>query len=357
MIKIYTVFIVLCGFSIFNINIMQIGLINIEKPLLLAPMEDVTDQAFRIVCKRLGADIVYTEFVNSEGLVRLSEKTHRKMTFSEEERPFGIQIYGGEESSMEQAAKIAEDLNPDIIDINCGCWVRKVAGQGAGSGLLRDLPKMERIISTVVKSVRVPITVKTRLGWDIENIRIVEVAKMVEQTGARALTIHCRTRSQAHKGDPDFSWIPIIKSLVTIPIIANGSLDTPQKIEQTFQETGCDGIMIGRAAIDNPWIFRQAKQYLLNGTISTRPTIEDRFNLLIEHLKLSADIKGERKGVVEFRKHYTGYLKGLFQAAKIRQEMMQFTELSPALDHLSHYRQNLLSYSILHANKGIIEAI
>ena len=208
---------------------MRIGTINIEKPLLLAPMEDVTDQAFRIVCKRLGADLVFTEFVNSEGLVRNSVKTIKKMDFREEERPFGIQIYGGEESSMEGAARIAENLQPDIIDINCGCWVRNVVGCGAGSGLLRDIPKMERIISAVVKTVNIPVTVKTRLGWDAESIKIVDIAKMVEQTGAAALTIHCRTRSQAHKGEPDFSWIPKIKSAVSIPIIANGSLEYAAK--------------------------------------------------------------------------------------------------------------------------------
>jgi tRNA-dihydrouridine synthase B len=291
---------------------MQIGAITLDHPLLLAPMEDVTDQAFRIICRRLGADMVYTEFVNSEGLVRQSEKTKRKMEFREEERPFGIQIYGSEEGSMEGAARIAESLQPDLIDINCGCWVRNVVGCGAGSGLLRDIPKMERIVSTVVKNVSLPVTVKTRLGWDTDSINIIDIAQMVEQAGAAALTIHCRTRAQAHKGEPDFIWIPKVKSIVSIPIIANGSLDTPEKIVHAFKETGCDAIMIGRGAIENPWIFQQTKYFLQTESLQPPPTIEERFHVLIDHLILSTECKGERKGVIEFRKHYSGYLKGLF---------------------------------------------
>jgi tRNA-dihydrouridine synthase B len=335
---------------------MRIGKINIENPLLLAPMEDVTDQAFRIVCKRLGADIVYTEFVNSEGLVRNSEKTKKKMNFRDEERPFGIQIYGGEESSMEGAARIAESYQPDIIDINCGCWVRNVVGSGAGSGLLRDIPKMERIVSTVVKTVRIPVTVKTRIGWDAESINIVDVAKMVEQTGAAAMTIHCRTRSQAHKGEPDFLWIPKARSAVSIPIIANGSLETPEKIQNVFQETGCDGVMIGRGAIDNPWIFKQTKHFLSTGILLSCPTIEERFRLLMEHLQLSVECKGERKGVIEFRKHYTGYLKGLYGASKVRQEMMMYVDLEPTIARLLKYRDDLISHNIIQSNSNHIEA-
>jgi tRNA-dihydrouridine synthase B len=335
---------------------MRIGTINIEKPLLLAPMEDVTDQAFRIVCKRLGADIVFTEFVNSEGLVRNSLKTKKKMDFREEERPFGIQIYGGEESSMEGAARIAENLDPDIIDINCGCWVRNVVGCGAGSGLLRDIPKMERIISAVIKSVKVPVTVKTRLGWDAESIKIVDIARMVEQTGAAALTIHCRTRSQAHKGEADFSWIPKVKSVVSIPIFANGSLETPKKIAGAFQEIGCDGVMIGRGAIENPWIFQQAKHFLAAGNLLPDPTVEERFRILIEHLMLSTECKGERKGVIEFRKHYSGYLKGLFGASKVRQVMMQYNDLAPAIERLYRYKEDLLAYAAVQTNLGTMEA-
>jgi tRNA-dihydrouridine synthase B len=335
---------------------MRIGPIEIEKPLLLAPMEDVTDQAFRIVCKRLGADIVYTEFVNSEGLIRNSEKTKKKMNFRNEERPLGIQIYGGEESSMEGAARLAEELQPDIIDINCGCWVRNVVGCGAGSGLLRDMPKMERIVSAVVRTVKIPVTVKTRIGWDAESINIVDIAKMVEQTGAAAMTIHCRTRAQAHKGEPDFSWIPKAKSAVSIPIIANGSLETPEKIQQVFKETVCDGVMIGRGAIDNPWIFKQAKHFLATSEILSKPTIEERFRVLMEHLQLSVECKGERKGVIEFRKHYTGYLKGLYGASKVRQEMMLYVDLEPIMARILNYRDELFSHDIIQSYSNHVEA-
>jgi tRNA-dihydrouridine synthase B len=316
---------------------MKIGSISLDRPIVLAPMEDVTDLPFRVICKRLGADIVYTEFVNSDGLVRDSVKAKKKMEFLEEERPFGIQIYGGVEESMEGAAQIAERCDPDLVDINCGCWVKDVAMRGAGAGLLRDLPRMERIVTRIVNATRLPVTVKTRLGWDTESIRIVEVAKMLEQAGVKGLTIHCRTRDQGHKGDPDYRWIPRVKAAVNIPLFVNGSIDTPQKVEEVFRETGCDGVMIGRAAIDNPWIFKQAKQYLLSGELLTAPTVDERIDLLLEHLRLSVEFKGERKGVIEFRKHYSGYLRNLPYASKVRQELMQFIEMDPIVDLLRRY--------------------
>lgn len=320
---------------------MTLGSINIDKALVLAPMEDVTDLPFRVICKRLGADIVYTEFVNSEGLIRDSRKTKEKLRFLEEERPFGIQIYGGEELSMEGAARIAESQNPDLIDINCGCWVKDVALRGAGAGLLRDLTKMERVVRSVVDAVRIPVTVKTRLGWDSENIRIVEVAQMLEQAGVKALTVHCRTRAQGHKGEPDFSWIPRIKASVRIPILINGSIETPERIKELFALTGCDGIMIGRGAIDNPWIFRQAKQFMNSGSRAAENTVSDRFDVLLEHLRLSVEFKGERKGVIEFRKHYSGYFKGLPHSAKVRQDLMQFLDLAPVRDRILAYAEFL----------------
>jgi tRNA-dihydrouridine synthase B len=300
-------------------------------------MEDVTDQPFRLVCKRLGADLVYTEFVNSEGLVRDSAKTMRKMEFREEERPFGIQIYGGEETSMERAAAIAESYRPDLIDINCGCWVKDVAMRGAGAGLLRDVPKMERIVKSVVRNVSLPVTVKTRLGWDAESIRIVDVAKMVEDAGAKALTIHCRTRAQGHSGDPDFSWIPKVKESVTIPIIVNGGLNSAAKIHRVFEETGCDGVMIARAAIDNPWIFREAKYFFQHGETPPTPGIDERVRVLLEHLGLSIEHKGEQRAVIEFRKYYAGYLRNLPNAAKIRSELMHFSESGPIEEHIARY--------------------
>ncbi len=316
---------------------MRIGRIDIERPIALAPMEDVTDQPFRLVCKRLGADIVYTEFVNSEGVVRDSAKAMRKMEFREEERPFGIQIYGGEESSMERAAAIAESYKPDLIDINCGCWVKDVAMRGAGAGLLKDPPKMERIIRSVVRNVVVPVTVKTRLGWDSESIRIVDVAKMVEDAGAKGLTIHCRTRAQGHSGEPDFSWIPAVKNAVAIPIIVNGGLTTPEKIYQVFEETGCDGVMIARAAIDNPWIFNQAKYFSRHGEVPSQPGIDERVRVLLEHLGFSVEHKGEQRAVIEFRKYYAGYLRNLPNAAKIRGELMHFLERGPIEEHIIRY--------------------
>ncbi len=315
---------------------MKIGNFRIEQGILLAPMEDVTDPPFRLICKRLGADIVYTEFVNSEGLVRGSEKTKRKMAFSGEERPIGIQIYGGEISSMAGAAQLAESFGPDLIDINCGCWVKDVALRGAGAGLLRDLPKMEQIASTVVKAVKLPVTLKTRLGWDASTIRIVDVAKMCEGVGIQALTVHCRTRDQGHKGAVDYSWIPRIKEAVSIPVIVNGDVVTPQNVRRVFETTGCDAVMIGRGAVINPWIFRDARHHLATGGLLPEPTLEERLNLLREHFRLSIAFKGERAGVLEIRKHYAGYLRGLPGVAKIRAGLMQLTDQARVVEYLDN---------------------
>ncbi len=321
---------------------MKIGTIDIANAIVLAPMEDVSDLPFRLVCKRLGADILYTEFVNSEGLVRNSEKTKRKMIFSEEERPFGIQIYGGEESSMEGAARMADEMNPDIVDINAGCWVKNVVLHGAGAGLLKDLPKMERIVSSVIKATNKPVTVKTRLGWDENSIRIVDVAKMVEGAGAQALTVHCRTREQGHKGDPDYSWIPKIKEAVKIPIMVNGNIFTPEDVHRTFAETGCDGVMVGRGAIENPWIFKQAKEFMQTGQVQTHVTVEERVRLCIEHLKLSVQYKGDRTGMFEMRKHYSGYLRGLPNVSKVRMELMGLTDIEAIVNRLLLFKDETL---------------
>jgi tRNA-dihydrouridine synthase B len=316
---------------------LKIGTLTIEKGILLAPMEDVTDLPFRLICKKMGADVVYTEFVNSDGLVRGNAKTRKKMMFLEKERPVGIQIYGGDVDAMGGAAKEAESFHPDLIDINCGCWVRDVAMRGAGAGLLRDLPRMERLVNAVVGAVKTPVTLKTRLGWDAASIRIVEVAKMCEQAGIQALTVHCRTRAQGHKGEVDFSWIPRIKEAVSIPIIVNGDIVTPQDVEQTFATTGCDAVMIGRGAIQNPWIFRQARHYLNTGELLPEPTLEEQVALFREHLDLAIEHKGERIGVIELRKHYSGFLRGMPHVSKIRNELMQFTEAAPILEHLTRF--------------------
>jgi tRNA-dihydrouridine synthase B len=316
---------------------MKIGSLDIARGILLAPMEDVTDLPFRLICKRMGADLVYTEFVNSDGLVRGSKKTAQKMHFTPEERPIGIQIYGGDVETMGDAARLAESFAPDLIDINCGCWVRDVAMRGAGAGLLRDLPRMEKLASAVVGAVRTPVTLKTRLGWDAQSIRIVDVAKMCEQVGIAALTVHCRTREQGHKGSVDYSWIPKIKEAVSIPVIVNGDIVSPQNVKVVFDTTGCDAVMIGRGAVLNPWIFRQAKHYMATGELLPDATVEERVELLKEHLQLSVAYKGERVGVIELRKHYAGFLRGLPHVSKIRMELMQYTEAAPILDHLTRF--------------------
>jgi tRNA-dihydrouridine synthase B len=317
--------------------LMKIGSLTIEQGIVLAPMEDVTDLPFRLICKRMGADLMYTEFVNSDGLVRGNVKTQKKMSFLEEERPIGIQIYGGDVAAMEGAARLAESYCPDLIDINCGCWVRDVAMRGAGAGLLRDLPRMEQIASTVVRAVKTPVTLKTRLGWDASSIQIVDVARMCEQVGIQALTVHCRTREQGHRGTVDFSWIPRIKEAVSIPIIVNGDIVTPEDVRNAFATTGCDAVMVGRGAVSNPWIFRQAKHYLTTGALLPEPTIEERVALLKEHLLLAVEHKGERKGVIELRKHYSGFLRGMPHVSKIRNELMQFTQAEPIFEHLTRF--------------------
>jgi tRNA-dihydrouridine synthase B len=320
---------------------MKIGSIELDRALLLAPMEDVTDLPFRLICKRLGADIVYTEFVNSEGLVRGSRKTRSKMLFREEERPFGIQLYGGEPESMFGAARLAESMGPDLIDINCGCWVRDIALRGAGAGLLRDLPKMERIVSAVVKAVRLPVTLKTRLGWDAHSIRIVDVAKMCEQAGIAALTVHCRTRDQGHTGTVDYTWIPHIKEAVSIPVIVNGDILSPQDVRRVFDSTGCDGIMVGRGAMLNPWIFGQARYFLNTGELLPEAGIRDRVALLREHLDLSVEYKGERTGVLELRKHYSGYLRGFPNITRVRADLMQFNARLSIISYLDDFLHSL----------------
>jgi len=321
----------------------KLGNIELEKPLLLAPMEDVTDPSFRIICKRLGADFVFTEFVNSEGLRRGNEKTRKKLKLFDEERPAGIQIYGSDIQAMIDAAKIAEEENPDVIDINAGCWVKNVTGHGAGSALLKDLDYLEKIVRGIVNAVNKPVTLKTRLGWDFDSIKIVEVAKLVEDCGVKMLTVHCRTRSQAHKGEPDWSWIPKVKEAVSIPVILNGGVMTPEDAKRAFEETSCDGVMIARGAINNPFIFKQTKQFLSSGFYE-EISLEERVKILIDHLKLSVELKGERTGVIEFRKHYSGYLKGFYNSAKLRSELMQYYTFNEVVEHIYRYLENEKKY-------------
>ncbi|MBZ0198808.1 MAG: tRNA dihydrouridine synthase DusB [Ignavibacteriaceae bacterium] len=325
----------------------KVGKIEIEKAILLAPMEDITDVSFRLVCKELGADVVYTEFVNTEGLIRSSEKTHKKLLIVKEERPVGIQIYGANIESMVGGAKIAEVEQPDLIDINAGCWVKNVVGCGAGSALLKDPPYMQKMVEEVVKSISVPVTVKTRIGWDDESIMILDVAKRMEDAGARGITIHCRTRKAGHSGEADWSWIPKIKDVVSIPVALNGGVMTAPDVKRAFDETGADAVMIARGAIGNPWIFDEAKELMSNGFISGRVDEEKRIKTCLRHLFLAIKVKGEKRSVLEHRKFYSGYLKGMYNASKTRQAMMTFIEYAPIEDYLLNYLEELKNHKLI----------
>lgn len=325
---------------------MRIGSIELQKPLALAPMEDVTDYSFRTICKELGADLLYTEFASSEALIRDVDRTLEKIRVRDEERPIAVQIFGSAETSMEGAAAVAERANPDFIDINCGCWVKKVALRGAGAGLLQDIRKFENVVRSVLSGTSLPVTVKTRLGWDSENIIILDVARMLENLGVQALTVHCRTRKQGHSGQADWAWLEKLKNTVNMPIIGNGDVTEPEDVKRMF-ETGCDGVMVGRGAIQNPWIFAHAKQYMASGELPEPPSVPDRIALCIEHLRRAAAVKGERRGTVEFRKHYSGYLRNLPHVAKLRAELMQLEEVTAIADRLNRYRDGLSSVSAL----------
>jgi tRNA-dihydrouridine synthase B len=318
---------------------------DFRNKILLAPMEDVTEPPFRLICKRLGADIVYTEFISSEGLIRDAKKAKAKLIIYEEERPVAVQIFGANEEAMDEAARISESFNPDFIDINCGCWVKDVALRGAGAGLLKDLPKMRRIAEAVMRNVSLPVTLKTRLGWDENSIVIVDVAKMLEDIGIQALTVHCRLRGQGNKGEADWSWIKKIKDAgVSIPVVLNGNIKTPEDVKSAFDTYAPDAVMIGQGAINNPWIFNQAKSLIENGGY-TEPSIEERINVCMEHLKLCCELKGERYGTVEFRKHYSGYLRNLTGVSKFRMELMSFLELNPILEKLEIYKSSFSTIS------------
>ena len=285
---------------------MKIGNITFPKyPVFLAPMEDVTDISFRLLCKRFGADMVYTEFVSSDALIRNIEKTNRKLTISEKERPVTIQIYGRDPESMVEAAKICEEANPDILDINFGCPVKKVAGKGAGSGMLRTPELMLEITEQVVKAVNIPVTVKTRLGWDSDSKIIVSLAEQLQDCGIQALTIHGRTRAQMYKGEADWSLIADVKKnpRMQIPIIGNGDVDSPEVCKQRFDETGVDAVMIGRACFGAPWIFREVKHYLNTGEILPPEPFQWYLNVLKEQVTQSVEMIDEPRGIIHIRRH------------------------------------------------------
>lgn len=315
---------------------MKIGTLNLDHPLCLAPMENVSDLAFRSISRELGADVVYTEFTSSEALIRDIPKALRKIEISEAERPVGIQIYGGVEASMEGAAKVAESFNPDFIDINCGCWVKNHVQRCECAGLLRDLDKFERIVKATVRGTKLPVTVKTRLGWDQDSIVILDVARMLENIGVAALTVHCRTRMQGYKGFADWRWLEKIRKITSLPLIGNGDVTTAYDVRAMF-ETGCDGVMIGRGAIMNPFLFREAKHYLKTGHMMTPASLLERVTLCLRHLHLNIQYRGLKRGIMEFRKYYVGYFHGQPNIAKLRADLMQMTELEVITQRLNQY--------------------
>ena len=303
----------------------KIGNIELgEFPLLLAPMEDVSDPPFRALCKQEGADMMYTEFISSDGLIHEALKSLKKLDIFDYERPIGIQYFGGQLESMIRAAAMVEAANPDVIDINYGCPVAKVACRMAGAGLLQDIPKMIELTAAVVKSTNKPVTVKTRLGWDESTINIVEVAERLQDIGIQALSIHGRTRRQMYKGEADWSWIAKVKEnpRMKIPIFGNGDVDSPQKALENRNRYGVDGIMIGRAAIGYPWIFREIKHYFATGEILAPPSVNERIEAVRQHLRRAIEWKGEKLGLLETRTHYTNYFRGLQNVKPFRMKLV-----------------------------------
>lgn len=319
----------------------KIGNIELgEFPLLLAPMEDVSDPPFRAVCKDNGADLMYTEFISSEGLIRDAAKSLKKLDIFEYERPIGIQIFGSDIEVMKEATEIATQAKPDLIDINYGCPVKAVVCKGAGSGILQNIPKMVKMTEEIVKSTSLPVTVKTRLGWDESSKNIEEVAERLQDIGIKALTIHGRTRVQMYKGDADWTLIGKIKNnpRITIPIFGNGDVDSPEKALENKNKYGVDGIMIGRASIGYPWIFNEVKHFLKTGTHLPAPGVEERVQVCLKHLQHSIEWKGQRQGVIEMRRHYANYFKGFPNFKETRMKLVTTYEYQEVLDLLEQVR-------------------
>jgi nifR3 family TIM-barrel protein len=311
-------------------------------PLLLAPMEDVSDPPFRAVCKDNGADLMYTEFISSEGLIRDAIKSRQKLDIYDYERPIGIQIFGGDEEAMAMCTKIVDTVNPDLIDINFGCPVKKVVTKGAGAGVLKDLDLMVRLTEAVVKSTNLPVTVKTRLGWDDNTRNIHEVALRLQDVGIKALAIHGRTRTQMYKGEADWTLIGEIKNdpRIHIPIFGNGDINSPEKALEYKNRYGVDGIMIGRAAIGYPWIFREIKHFVETGTRRADPTIEERVEVARKHLIKSMEWKGPIAGINEMRRHYANYLRGLPNIKEYRNKLVRITDPKEVEAILDEIKEN-----------------
>jgi tRNA-dihydrouridine synthase B len=319
------------------IRMVRIGKLELpDFPLLLAPMEDVSDPPFRHVCKQQGADMLYTEFISSEGLIRDAAKSLKKLDIFENERPVGIQLFGSDIQSMREAALIAEKVNPDLIDINYGCPVKKIACRGAGAALLQDIPKMVKMTSEIVKAVSLPVTVKTRLGWDDTTKNVTEVAERLQDIGIKALTIHGRTRKQLYKGPADWTLIGEIKNnpRIHIPIFGNGDVTSPEVANEMKNRYGVDGVMLGRAAIGYPWIFREIKYYLANGELLPPPLLQERIDVCKTHLQKSIEWKGEKLGVLEMRRHYSSYFKGMENFKDYRMKLVTTDNYSEILETL-----------------------
>lgn len=321
----------------------KIGNIELpEFPLLLAPMEDVSDPPFRRLCKMHGADMMYSEFISSEGLIRDAMKSKKKLDIFDYERPVGIQIFGGDEEAMSLSAKIVEAVNPDLVDINFGCPVKKVVCKGAGAGVLKDIDLMIRLTKAVVNSTHLPVTVKTRLGWDTETINIMEVAERLQDVGIKALTIHARTRSQMYKGEADWNYISKVKNNpnIEIPIFGNGDVDSPEKALEYRQKYDCDGIMIGRGAIGYPWIFNEIKHFFETGEKLPEPTVSQRLEAVRQHAEWSMEWKGERLGLIEMRQHYSNYFRGIPHFKDFRRKFLEvFTleEMDAVIAEADHF--------------------
>ena len=313
-----------------------------EFPLLLAPMEDVSDPPFRALCKKYGADLMYTEFISSEGLIRDAAKSLQKLDIYEYERPIGIQIFGSEIESMKQAAIMIEKTNPDIIDINYCCPVKKVACKGAGAGILQDIPKMVRMTQAIVKSTNLPVTVKTRLGWDDDTKFVVDTAERLQDIGIEAISIHGRTRKQMYKGEADWTLIGEVKNnpRMKIPVFGNGDIDTPEKALEYKNRYGVDGIMIGRASIGYPWVFNEIKHFLKTGTHLEKPSLKDRVGATIDHLNMSIRWKGEVLGINEMKRHYTNYFKGISHFKEYRMKLVSSQDLTEIIETLNYIEEN-----------------
>lgn len=320
-----------------------------EFPLLLAPMEDVSDPPFRYVCKQNGADLMYTEFISSEGLIRDAIKSRQKLDIFDYEKPIGIQIFGGDEEAMAMSAKIVDATGPDLLDINFGCPVSKVVCKGAGAGVLKDVDLMVRLTDAVVKSTNLPVTVKTRLGWDEKNKNIMEVAERLQDVGIKALSIHGRTRAQMYKGEADWTLIAAVKNnpRIHIPIFGNGDIDSPEKALEYKNRYGVDGVMIGRAAIGYPWIFREIKHFMKTGEHLPLPTFEERLQTCRVHFDKSVEWKGEKVGVFEMRRHYAQYFRGLPDFKPWRTQLVNAGTPEEVHDLLDALKENYANVTIL----------